>query len=374
MSNAATAVWNARVAIEQHDLGQLQQILAPQPELATLSINTEPGYRSLMHIAAASGNLEACLYLRELGVAVDAAARREARATPLGEAAASGQLATVTWLMQQGARVDGAPEAVANPLLNAVRFGHLSVAEQLLQAGADVNRLHANLHQTPLDLAKVWKHVELQQLLQRSGAQAMLDNSIDWSTQHLGAIGHYVSQTAGPVLPIAYCHDVQGHAVQLRLANVENKWRYKLLFTLGLADFEPRTELFFCLTDNWPVSASAAQSGAPLSFPMKLLLSLAGHVVGGASIEEGLVLTTQSELASTLAWPKGIGAVVVVDYVWNPQGAADSEAISDPVKLLMLVPVADSKLGSIATAAKLAKFVETKRSARWNAIALPFEA
>lgn len=373
MTNAAKAMWNARVAIEQDDLDQLKSILAQQPELATLSINTEPGYRSLMHIAAASGNLEACAYLRDMGVALDEPAQRESRVTPLTEAAGSGKLATTTWLLQQGARVDGAPDAVANPLLNAVRFGHLDVATHLLQAGADVNRLHANLHQTPLDLAKVWKHVELQQLLQGHGGKAMLDGAIDWSIEHLGAIGDYVSETAGQVLPIAYSHDVLGHSVALRIANVENKWRYKLLFTLGLADFKPRTELFFCLTDNWPVSASAALSDAPLSFPMKLLLNLAGKVVAGAGIEEGLVVTAQSELASPLAWPKGIGAVVVVDYIWNPQGAADNEAISDPVKLLMLVPVADTKLDSIATPAKLAKFVEKKRTARWNAIALPYE-
>ncbi|MDF5937320.1 ankyrin repeat domain-containing protein [Pseudomonas aeruginosa] len=102
MPNTAKAMWNARVAIEQNDPDQLRAMLAQQPELATLSINTQPGYRNLMHIAAASGNLAICSYLHGAGVAMDTPAPRESRVTPLTEAAGSGRLAIVDWLLQQG--------------------------------------------------------------------------------------------------------------------------------------------------------------------------------------------------------------------------------------------------------------------------------
>lgn len=369
MTNTAKAMWDARVAIEQNDLDQLKAMLAQQPELATLSINTQPGYRNLMHIAAASGNPAICAYLHAAGVALDAPAPRESRVTPLTEAAGSGQLATVDWLLQQGARVDGDPQAVANPLLNACRFGHHEVAARLLQAGADVNRLHANLHQTPLDLALVWKHAELQTLLEEHGGQAIVSHNPDWSQQHLGAIADYVHTTAGPVLPLAYRYAFDGREVALRIANVENKWRYKLLFTLGLADFAPATELFVCLTDNWPVSASAQACDASVSFPMRLLHNAARTVVAGTPIEQGLLVTPDSDLAAGLTWPEQVAAMLVVDYLWNPQGQA--QPIDDPVKLLMFVPLAT--LDGVDTPAKLAKLVEKKRKARWNAIALPFE-
>ena len=52
MADALKAVWSARVAVEGRDLPQLQEILRLNPELLGFSINGQPGFRGLMHIAA----------------------------------------------------------------------------------------------------------------------------------------------------------------------------------------------------------------------------------------------------------------------------------------------------------------------------------
>lgn len=52
MADALKAIWSARVAVEGGDLPQLQEILRLNPELLGFSINGQPGFRGLMHIAA----------------------------------------------------------------------------------------------------------------------------------------------------------------------------------------------------------------------------------------------------------------------------------------------------------------------------------
>lgn len=65
-------------------------------------------------------------------------------------------------------------------------------------------------------------------------------------------------------------------------------------------------------------------------------------------------MTPDSDLAAGLTWPEQVAAMLVVDYLWNPQGQA--QPIDDPVKLLMFVPLAT--LDSVDTPTKLAKLVE----------------
>ncbi len=48
---------NTQVAIEHNDLAKLKTLPEHDPSLVTLTINAQPGYGTLMHVAAACGNV-----------------------------------------------------------------------------------------------------------------------------------------------------------------------------------------------------------------------------------------------------------------------------------------------------------------------------
>ena len=377
MADALKAIWSARVAVEGGDLPQLQEILRLNPELLGFSINGQPGFRGLMHIAAGCGNMEVCEFLRAQGQPVDEEAPGEAYVTPLTEAASNGHAAAVSWLLNQSARVDGSPKSPVNPLLNAVRFGHLDVVNLLLNADADVNRMHDNLNQTAADLAKVWGHSEILQRLTDHGGVPVTGAHGDWPRLFAAGVGAYVADTAGEVLSPVYGWNIDGDEVTLRLCNVDGKWRYKLAFTMGLSKVKSRVELFIGVTANWPISRSAELADDPVSFPMRLLHLLSQHVINGGAMHEGFCLRKGDALAGGIVWPPGCAAVVAVDHVWSGEKHSDAlEGVgedSSDVQLLLLVPVDDAKLNSLSTESQLLSFAKKKRSSRWNAVALPFD-
>lgn len=91
-----------------------------------------------LHDAARRGDLAALQ--AALAEQPDLLSSKDARDnTLLHVAAAAGQLSVVELLLQRGARLEAPGEAHRTPLLAAARGGDLSVVQRLLEAGADVD-------------------------------------------------------------------------------------------------------------------------------------------------------------------------------------------------------------------------------------------
>jgi len=92
---------------------------------------------SLLHIAAARGDLAAVDSLLSLGLPVDL--RSRSGAAPLHWAAAAGTREVIDCLLGQGASVDVLSEAGSTPMMTAVQAGDAVSAGLLLDRGADID-------------------------------------------------------------------------------------------------------------------------------------------------------------------------------------------------------------------------------------------
>ncbi len=128
--------------------------------------------------AAASGDLAAVRFLLQKGVDPNTAIPREG--TPLIVAARAGHFEMVRLLLTVGAHVDQVVPGDENPLIQAAWNGRLEVARLLLEAGADPNvRVVANRSshrpegelRTPLRMARREGHRDLEHLLLEYGAK-----------------------------------------------------------------------------------------------------------------------------------------------------------------------------------------------------------
>lgn len=90
-----------------------------------------------------------------------------AQASPLHEAAKSGDLAAITAALDAGADIEEQDKGAA-PLFLAVRSGHPEAAELLIKRGADVN--HESALGLPITVAVLRNSVDLMRLLLKHGA------------------------------------------------------------------------------------------------------------------------------------------------------------------------------------------------------------
>ena len=223
------------------------------------------------------------------GADSDEVAPREAYITPFMEAATSGNVEVMNFLLEKGARIDGDPRCPSNPLLNAVRFGHYDAVIFLIKKGCDVNRLHENLNQTAVDLSQVWGHENIYWALVDHGGVRALGENIDWVNYSSGGVGFYIEETLGDVFSPVYKREIDGRSISLRFANIENKKRYKLLYTMGLSGEVPKIELMCCTSFNWPVNESVAVANDFISFPMRVLNFLASRHMHDEEIFRGFI-------------------------------------------------------------------------------------
>ena len=128
--------------------------------------------------AAASGDLDAMRFLLQKGVDPNTVVPKDG--TPLIVAARAGHFEVVRLLLTVGAHVDQVVPGDENPLIQAAWNGRLEIARLLLEAGADPNvRVVANRSslqpdgelRTPLRMARREGHRDLEHLLLEYGAK-----------------------------------------------------------------------------------------------------------------------------------------------------------------------------------------------------------
>ena len=375
MGNILKYLFDARKLIENKNFDALMKLFDNYPEIISMSINGQLGYRKLLHLAAELGNMEVCEYLVLHGAEPDEVAPKDAYVTPFMDAATNGNVEVMNFLLEKGARIDGDPRSPGNPLLSAVRFGHHDAVVFLIREGCDVNRIHDNLSQTAVDLALIWRHENIYKTLVDHGGVLAFGENIDWVNFSSGGVGVHIEKTLGDVFSPIYKREIAGRSISLRFANIENKKRYKLLYTMGLSGDVPRIELMCCTSFNWPVNKSVEVADDFISFPMRVLSFLASRHVNDKEVRRGFILHRQETYSSELIWPDDCEAVVAVDYIGNRQAIAEAGDI-DPdenVQLLLLVPVKKSMLIEISSPKRLAKFLEKKENSNWNPVAFKFD-
>lgn len=360
-AECAGIIQEINTLVKAGDLAGLTAALDAQPDLLDLQYYYT-GQFGLLSFAAALGQTAICALLLERGA--DLNARAEHSDTPLHEAAENGHLDTVTWLLAHGALLDGRPASITSPLMNAIIFGHTQLAQLLIDAGADINRLHARSNQTPLDLALVWGQAAIEQRLRAKGASATVEKT-DWTKEYGGSILEFIDSTFGRVLPVALTSIIPGANVGQRLALV-NKGKNKLLFTLGLfALHTPMIELFIVLPGDWNMHDSSPDN----QFPSSLLLVLADQIAKGLHIEEGFCVLADDPAYRHLAWPAAIAGVCASDAAWGaPREHEEDIPEDDKVGLWTLIPVKRSKSGMPKQS------MEKNRQAGWAKLTLALDA
>ncbi|AUY34568.1 MULTISPECIES: ankyrin repeat domain-containing protein [Pseudomonas] len=361
--------------VEEGKLERLRAFAQKYPELLVLPRYGEADEEGLLHMAARAGQTANCGLLLELGLAPNQPYVDEGHASALELAASEGHLETCVCLLDAGAWVDGLPLSVCPPLYAAAQSGHNEVVALLLTRGAQVNRLHRRANDSALDAAREWGHQRTVDLLLEHGARSINDVEGADAEGAGQAIVTFVHNTAGWVLPTEFCPPSEDPRSTLHVSLIDSKTDYKLLFTSGLYQVAPMTELFLCLPGDWALP----QAGLPVPdawcFPVRMLARLAATTFEHGPVAEGMLFQRDDPQFADLHWPCAVDALLAVDKPWNKHGDDERIPESDKVTLLTLAPVKFTGKGA-PTAKALAALIERKRKASWKALALegPTEA
>ncbi|OEZ90363.1 ankyrin repeats (3 copies) [Janthinobacterium sp. HH106] len=358
-------------AVGENQVEQVRSLLEATPLLSTLRRYNMDDGESLLHLAAASGSREVCALLVSLGMDIDLPLPGYRNHTPLSEAAGHGHVDTCRWLLDHGAAVDGLPDNILSPLDSACVDGHQDVVALLLQRGANPNRLHTRWNQAPVDIAAGWGFPAIVQMLATAGGVSILDVPQQAAASPQDVIRTFMHHSAGWVLPAVFSPDSGDARFSLGISCIGGKREFKLLFTAGLFQQSPMTELAVCLPTRWPLTVHGFAEHSPWRFPVALLARLGRRTLDQASLAAGELLRRDDPYLADLAWPEGVDALLAIDKRWNPEPEEDDVADDDKVTIYLLVPVAYTKKGAPG-ASTLPALMERKLKGSWKVSALPF--
>ncbi|AYM79252.1 ankyrin repeat domain-containing protein [Janthinobacterium agaricidamnosum] len=358
-------------AVGENQVEQVRSLLEATPLLSTLRRYNMYDGESLLHLAAVSGSREVCALLVSLGMDIDLPLPGYRNHTPLSEAAGHGHVDTCRWLLDHGAAVDGLPDNILSPLDSACVDGHQDVVALLLQRGANPNRLHTRWNQAPVDIAAGWGFPAIVQMLATAGGVSILDVPQQAAASPQDVIRTFMHHSAGWVLPAVFSPDSGDARFSLGISCIGGKREFKLLFTAGLFQQSPMTELAVCLPARWPLTVHGFAEHSPWRFPVALLARLGRRTLDQASLAAGELLRRDDPYLADLAWPEGVDALLAIDKRWNPEPEEDDVADDDKVTIYLLVPVAYTKKGAPG-ASTLPALMERKLKGSWKVSALPF--
>ena len=354
--------------IASGNVASLKNHLERNSTLLHLPMYGLDGYETLLHMAAEQGQTEICGFLVSLGIALDQPAVSSGHSTPLAAAASNGHLQTCQWFLEAGALVDGWPNGITTPLIDAITFGHQDVVNLLIEHHANINRLHTRLNTAPLDIANTWGFTEIASILRKSGAVSIMEIVENRPEEFDGSIVTFVHNTAGCVLPAQLSPFTNEEGLELRISCIDGKNKLKLLFTIGLFAKSPSTELFICLPGDWPLTQQGFPPCSPRVFPVELLTLLARHTFNNGPLSEGFLIRRSDAMYTNLAWPEGVDAFVTVDKAWDTK--TEKETIHDDEKatFYVLTPIKFTKKGE-PDAEALRALIQRKRTASWASMA-----
>jgi len=182
---------------------------------------------------------------------------------PIVQAAASGHLEVVRWLLDHGAQVNFVVQGKTRcrAIWRAAVFGHLDVVKLLVERGADFKSTWNGVN--AVTQAALYGHAEVRDYLRSLGAKDVREiHPPNYPVAHKRWIKHL--SEFGPVDD--WSLEIPGTpVVTLRLAYRDPEMKSKTLFTVGLSDHQlpfptddfTCTELIMVLPADWPLGEDA---------------------------------------------------------------------------------------------------------------------
>ncbi|NIF17192.1 ankyrin repeat domain-containing protein [Pantoea sp. Cy-639] len=355
--------------IESGRLESLRAFAQEHSELLVLARYGDVEEESLLHIAARAGQAEVCQLLLEFGLEPNRAYIRAGYSTALQLAAGGGHLATCECLLDGGGSVDGLPLSVCTPLYAAAQSGHVHVVSLLLARGAEINRLHLRFNNSSLDAARGWGQQDVVRKLEANGGCSTSEIDVPDVAGAGQAIVNFVHNTAGWVLPAVFSPSLDVPETSLHISLLNGKTDYKLLFTVGLYNKLPMSELFICLPGDWPLPRREWPAHGSWRFPVQMLERLGLRTLEHEPLQEGNLLLKSDPAYADLSWPESVDALLVIDKPWNKDSGSENISEDERVNLFILAPIRFTAKGEPG-GKTLAALVERKRTASWKVLAL----
>lgn len=221
-----------------------------------------------------------------------------------------------------------------------------------------------------MDLARSWGFTEIAKRLEAEGGISAMNADPDEGLAPGATIVEFVTETVGWVLPEKLSPKMEELDVKLRVSCIANKNDLKLIFTVGLFEKLPRTELFMCLPGNWRLPRQGLDINSAWAFPQRVLAALSKRTLENIPLTEGEIILRSDPAYSSLSWPRDTDALIVVDKVWAAADEHTARNHDDAVKLYLLAPLKLTKKGP-PQGETLEKALQKKRTASWKSAALP---
>ncbi|WP_170207782.1 hypothetical protein, partial [Lysinibacillus sphaericus] len=151
--------------------------------------------------------------------------------------------------------------------------------------GADINRLHRRLNQTPLELATAYGHQDIIELLKSRGGLSAQEQ-IDLMNERGDGILAHIDNKVGSILSTVLNKDTN----DIRTALIEKDKKFKLLFSIGAFESSPGIELMMSVPYDWPINLQLVEEKCVESFPIQLMFLLGKYRFGGNELHEGMVI------------------------------------------------------------------------------------
>lgn len=157
---------------ESEEILRIQTLVRNSPDL--INATQREGGRAPLHDAAARGQLAVATFLLDHGARVNVSAEQDPGASPLHLASVAGHKAMVELLLQRGADIERTDRRGQTALHAASAKGFVSIVELLLARGATINALGKQGTGTPLALAAAFDRLDVARLLLSKGADPNL--------------------------------------------------------------------------------------------------------------------------------------------------------------------------------------------------------
>lgn len=352
-------------AIYDNDTERGIELITRYPFLTHVHMYGNRDDKSLLHVAALKGNEEISKVLLANGADINAFSVTDGYITPLVGAIYREHLNMVNFLCANGALIDGNPECPTTPLIVAVQDSLSDIISSLLSYNPDINRLHSNRNRTALDYAIRLNDAGIIELLKSHGAKTAFDD-LSSTIDRAQGIYECIYETGYILASDIYSRMHGNFKIDLRTALLGKGDRNKLLFTIGAYEEQPRNEFLLVLPYNWILNKAVLESDNRYGFPLNLLFKLASYRLDGNTLEEGYAIEKTDPYWSSLQWPTGIDAFILLDYPFPDDDDSQTEEIDeDTVTLLLLSPIKYSKKG-LPKRKAMQDWIAKKRQLKWH--------